>query len=427
MKIAIIGSGLTGMTAAWNLRKQGHEVTVFEKEKEPGGLARGFREPQWQDSVECFYHHIFTGDSDILSLFKDLGVSNSVEFRSPKTVMYYRGKFYPFDSIPSAILYPGLGLGSKIRFGFVGLYLRLFSPWKEMEKVTAEEWMLKYAGEHVYRSMWEPMMLGKFGEKYAKEVNMAWLWARIHSRSTSLGTFRGGFQTFINIFSEKLIANGVEIRFESNVTQIKRQKESSITVTADGKNDDFDRVIATISPAAFSAISPDLPADYRQSLLDLKNMGAVVMVLSLKHPLSPEGYYWYNLPKSEGFPFLSLVEHTNFVPRERFGNETIIYAGDYLETDHEYFSLPKNKLLQRVLPGLKKINPNFEEDCVINSWKFSAKYAQPIPFINQSEHIPSIETPINGLYLASMSQIYPWDRGMNYAVRMGNTVARMIG
>jgi protoporphyrinogen oxidase len=47
----------------------------FEKEKEPGGLARGFREPQWQDSVECFYHHIFTVISDILSLFKDLGVS----------------------------------------------------------------------------------------------------------------------------------------------------------------------------------------------------------------------------------------------------------------------------------------------------------------------------------------------------------------
>ena len=168
MKIAIIGSGLTGMTAAWNLRKQGHEVTIFEKEKEPGGLARGFREPQWQDSVECFYHHIFTSDSDILSLFKDLGVSNSVEFRSPKTVMYYRGKFYPFDSIPSAILYPGLGLRSKIRFRLVGLYLRLFSPLKEMEKFTAEEWSLKYAGEHVYRYMWEPMMLGKFGEKYAK-------------------------------------------------------------------------------------------------------------------------------------------------------------------------------------------------------------------------------------------------------------------
>lgn len=44
MKIAIIGAGLTGLTAGFRLSKQGHEVAVFEKEKTSGGLASGFKE-----------------------------------------------------------------------------------------------------------------------------------------------------------------------------------------------------------------------------------------------------------------------------------------------------------------------------------------------------------------------------------------------
>ena len=427
MKIAIIGAGMTGMTAAWNLKKQGHDVTIFEKENVPGGLARGFREPQWQDSVEMFYHHIFKSDSAILGLAKDLGLSDLVVFRSPKTVMFYKGKFYPFDTIPSAIAYPGLGFGiNKIRFGLVGLYLKLFSPWRQMEKVTAKEWMMKYAGESVYRSMWEPMMLGKFGENYADKVNMAWLWGRLHSRTTALGTFRGGFQAFIDLFAEKLRLAGVQFEFNKRVSQIRKLADSDFQIQTDDSEEHFERVIVTTSPQSFAAMAPDISEEYRSKLLDLKSMGAVVMVISLKNPLSPEGYYWYNLPKNEGYPCLALVEHTNFVPKDRYNGETIIYAGDYLETSHENFSLPREELLQKMIPGLKKINPDFDESWIIKSWKFSAAYAQPIPLINQSEKIPAIETPVNGMYLATMSQIYPWDRGTNYAVALGNEVSRVL-
>ena len=80
-------------------------------------------------------------------------------------------------------------------------------------------------------------------------------------------------------------------------------------------------------------------------------MGAVVMILALKQQLSTEGYYWYNMPKVAGFPFLALVEHTNFLSPEYFGGEHILYMGDYLDTDHEYFSLSQEELLERFLPS----------------------------------------------------------------------------
>ncbi|MCX8024804.1 MAG: oxidoreductase, partial [Thermanaerothrix sp.] len=173
-------------------------------------------------------------------------------------------------------------------------------------------------------------------------------------------------------------------------------------------------------------LCPQLPPEYLQGLLGLKSMGAVVMVVSLKRRLSEQGYYWFNLPKSAGFPFLALVEHTNFVSPEHFGGDHIVYCGDYLDPDHEYFRLSKEDLLARFLPALTRFNPKFSPDWVREAWLFRTPYAQPIPLINHSRNIPAIRTPLRGLYFASMSQVYPWDRGTNYAVQIARQAARLI-
>ena len=155
-------------------------------------------------------------------------------------------------------------------------------------------------------------------------------------------------------------------------------------------------------------------------------MGAVVMTLALKQPLSKDGYYWFNVPKDEGYPFLALVEHTNFVPAENFGGDRIIYAGDYLELGHEYFSMSDDELLERFIPAFKKFNPEFSREWVKKIWVSRTNYAQPVPLVNHSKNIPDIKTPIKGLYFASMSQVYPWDRGTNFAVEIGRKAARMM-
>jgi protoporphyrinogen oxidase len=188
----------------------------------------------------------------------------------------------------------------------------------------------------------------------------------------------------------------------------------------------YDQVLATTSPGLLSRLAPDLPEDYLQGLLALKSMGAVVLTMSLKHRLSEEGYYWFNMPKSAGFPFLALVEHTNYVSPENFSGEHILYAGDYLEPGHEYFSLSKEELLARFIPAIQRINPAFSEDWVIKTWVHKAAYAQPVPLVNHSRNIPAIQTPVSGLYFASMSQVYPWDRGTNFAVEIGRRAAKMM-
>jgi protoporphyrinogen oxidase len=428
MKIAIIGAGFGGLAAAWDLVKAGHEVTIYESADYVGGLASGFKEPAWEWSVEKFYHHWFASDKHMLGLIKELGWSDKVMFPRPYTVMYHEGKFYPFDSITKAILFPGLGWGlNKIRFGLVGLYLRLTPNWKPLEKVTVDEWMRKWAGEKVYKLMWEPLVIGKFGERHYKHVNMAWMWARLKARTTRLGTFEGGFQTFADLFAEKLRGMGVEIRLSAKVESIKRDPAAGrLILQSDRGGESYDKVLVTTSPALMARLSPELPKSYLEGLSKLESMGAVVMVLSLKQRLSEEGYYWYNIPKSAGFPFLAVVEHTNFLPKEKFGGDTIVYIGDYLEPDHEYFKLSDDELLKLFAPHLKKFNLRFEMDWVKKVRVFKTAYAQPVPLVNHSKNIPAIHTPVEGLYFASMSQVYPWDRGTNFAVEIGRRAAKMM-
>lgn len=430
--IAIIGAGIGGMAAAYDLVQAGHKVTIYEAAETVGGLASGFKEPYWDWSVEKFYHHWFASDRHMLGLIQELGWSEDVMFLRPYTVMYYKGKFYPFDAILQMALFPGLGWGiNKVRFGLVGLYLRLTNNWRGLEKTTVDEWMRRWAGNKVYELMWQPLMDGKFGERHATRVNMAWLWARIKARTTRLGTFRGGFQAFADRFAGRLRDMGVRIELNTGIKRIETDPENHssqgglLLYTPDGPRH-FDRCLVTTSPGLLARIAPELPDSYLQGLLSLKSMGAVVMVLSLKHQLSKEGYYWYNIPKNAGFPFLAVVEHTNFVKPEYFGGDHILYLGDYLDPDHEYFKLSQEELLERFLPALKQFNPDFDPTWVKKTWLFRTPYAQPVPEVNHSRNIPDIKTPLPGLYFASMSQVYPWDRGTNFAVEIGRRAAQVM-
>jgi protoporphyrinogen oxidase len=286
--------------------------------------------------------------------------------------------------------------------------------------------MRKWAGDRVYELMWQPLMEGKFGP-YNAEVNMAWMWARLKSRTTRLGTFLGGFQAFADALARRLQEMGVEIRLSQAVHSIHSHSQGGVSLdVGDGVQQRFDQCLVTTSPALLARLAPSLPGNYLEGLLKLRSMGAVVMVLALKRQLSEQGYYWFNLPKSAGFPFLALVEHTNYLPPDHYGGDHLLYCGDYLEMGHEYFKLSKEELLERFLPALPRINPKFTPDWVRETWLFRTAYAQPIPELNHSRNIPAIQTPMPGLFFASMSQVYPWDRGTNFAVEIGRRAANLM-
>ena len=107
-------------------------------------------------------------------------------------------------------------------------------------------------------------------------------------------------------------------------------------------------------------ITPSIPTQYASKVNNLQSIGAIVLVLALKKRLT--NHYWFNLPANAGFPFLALVEHTNFVSPSCFGGEHIIYCGQYLETNHRNFLMTPEEITRQYLPALTRFNQNFDEN-----------------------------------------------------------------
>ena len=429
LKIAIIGAGAAGLAAAWDFAEAGHQVAVYEAADRVGGLAAGFKDDGWDWTLEKFYHHWFANDDDILALAAEMGVRDRIIFPRPKTSYWLDGAPVRSEISPSALFLP-LSLAATLRMGLAGIFVKLTPRWQPFERVTADQWMRRWMGREAYDKFFKPLLIGKFAEQY-DQVPMSFMWARIVKRTLKLGTFIGGFQAFLDELARQLRAKGVAIHLRAPVEGI-GQAEGKPALRVGGEQLVFDRVLSTTSPRLLLRMAPDLLASsYGERVAALKSIGGLCVIFALRQPLMPDDTYWLNLPAAtadkskSAFPFLALVEHTNFISRAHYGGDHIVYCGDYVPPAHEYFQLSEAALVERFMPALKQVNPAFERDWIRKWWVWRAPYAQPVPELHHSRRIPGIRTPLPGLYWASMSQVYPWDRGTNYAVEIGRRAARL--
>jgi protoporphyrinogen oxidase len=430
LKIAIIGGGITGLSAAYDLLESGHEVSIFEAAGFTGGLASGFLDDGWEWPLEYYYHHLFTSDKYIIRLADELGISDKLYFPRPITSVVFQGGVVPFDSPKAWLTFPGFNILDVVRFGLISAYLRFTNPWVSLEQVTADWWLRRWYGDKIYETVWRPLLIGKFGPHYDK-ANMAWMWARLKVRSPRLGYFKGGFQSFVEALSNAVDQRGGELNLNSPVISINPTSDNQLSIKLSDHEVAFDRCLVTSSPSRLLRLAPDISGVYKQKLVELKSMGAVVLILALKKQLLPKAY-WLNLPAAStdkihnDYPFLALVEHTNYIDKVHYGGDHLVYCGDYTVPDHIYFDMDKEGIEELFLSVLDRFNPSFSPDWVRKSWLFRTRYAQPVPEVNHSKRIPDIETPVKNLYYASMSQVYPWDRGTNYAVDIGRRAARIM-
>lgn len=427
MRVAIIGAGVAGLAAAHDLARGDQRVTVYEAADTAGGLASGFRDPRWEWPLERFYHHLFQTDAAIRALAASIGYGDKLFFRRVTTAQWWNGRGYAVDGPLQLLRFPALPLVDRVRFGAAIAYLKYaLRDWRPLERTTAAAWTRRWMGETAYRAFMRPLLEGKFGQ-HAEEVNMAWLWARFKARTFQLGYFVGGFQGFADALLAHVQRAGVEVALRTPIGALVPTSGGGWRITpapgadSGAQEADFDAVIVTGSPGLLSRLAPQLPSDYLGRIAQLRSMGAVVLTIALRQRLM-EQIYWLMPPKDQ-FPFLALVEHTNFIEPEHYGGDHLVYCGDYLDPSHEYFSMTQDELLARFLPALAKINPRFDPSWVRAAWLHREPYAQPIVTLNHSRNIPPLATPLPGLFWASMSQVYPWDRGTNFAVELGQRVA----
>jgi protoporphyrinogen oxidase len=430
MRVGIIGGGVAGMIAAYRLLQRGHSVSLYEASPFLGGLVRTFEVGGGR--LEAFYHHLFSTDTTIASLIEELGLGEDLKWIDSKVGFYHGGKLYDFITPMDLLKFTPVPFLDRIRMGLAALYLRRQKDGARYENITAVEWVKRYMGEGAYANVWGPLLRGKFGDAY-DQLAMVWLWNKIYLRFASrkgvsqkeqLGYLFGSFGAYIDELERRLRASvRAEINTGAAVEQVVVEEGKARGLQlASGERIDFDAVIACMPAHVFARLAPQLPDAYMRKLTETRWQWAMCYIMALKRPLSH--IYWMNIADDE-VPFIACIEHTNFIPKEQYGGNHIVYLSNYLHPEHHYFKMDVEQIEREYLPHLTKINPEFTPDWINERWLFKGPYAQPVVTIGYKDKIPEHRTPIPGLYLATMSQIYPEDRGQNYSIKMGEQVASM--
>ena len=424
-RTAVLGAGALGLTAALRLAQRGEKVTVLEREPLPGGLAAGFRvggeDGPW---LEKFYHHLFRSDRHAIGLIRELGLEADLTWHRVPTVTLRDGRPWQLDSPTTLLRFRPLPVMDRLRMGAALAYLRALPSPGPLEGRTAVDWIRRWMGPASFDVVWGPLLAGKFGAS-AETIAMPWFWARVHDRTPELGYLTGGFQRLYQALADAVVRHGGEVALEREVTRISTDGDG-LAVShrpaggGEERTDRFERVISTLATRLTCRLTPALPDDYRRRYEWGQAYGAHCLVLALDRPLT--NAYWMNV-NDPGFPFMALVEHTNMRAPWEYGGRHLVYLGNYRPMDDPLLKAPTDQVLEEFLPALERVNPAFERSWVTDAWSFAAPFAQPIVTTEYRDHIPPFETPVPGLWLANMFQVYPHDRGQNYSIELGERVA----
>ena len=380
-------------------------------------------------SIEKHYRHIFKSDKYVINLINELELLDKLQWKKTKMAYYSDKGLYEFGTPKSLLKYKPLTLIEKIRFGIGYLKIKLIKNYKKIENYTAEQWMIKNCGKSVYEKIWEPLLISKFGNKKS-EVSMVWLWGKINLRSTSsesdgerLGYLEGSFETLTSKLEKYLQKKNCIIKTNEEVIKVYKKDNDYIVKTTSNELE-FDFVISTLSYNITQLIFDGLlDKDEIEKMNKIDYTCARTLLIFSKRSLTP--FYWINIG-NKNVPFGGIIEHTNMIKSDTYNKTNLIYISNYMDKSDRLYKIDKNELFNEYYNHLKTINKDFKESDIIDIQCFEEENAQPIIKTNYSDYLLNMNLKEKGIYIANMAQIYPEDRGMNYAVKIGYEVAKLI-
>ncbi len=458
--IAIIGSGFLGLTLALRLAESGNRVTVYESAPEIGGLASA-----WQigDDIvwDKHYHVTLLSDSFTRKIVEEIGLADEFEWVETKTGFYTDGKLVSMSNTLEFLQFPPLDLISKFRLGATIFYASRVKDWKALEKVSVEDWLTKLSGKRTFEKMWKPLLMAKLGEAY-KETSAAFIWATIQrmyaARNSGLkremfGYVRGGYARVLEKFGEHLKAKGVEILLNSRVEKIEHidgktiltaetqrsedfKKEICPQINTDGHRlktgetvavaeavskdqrpktkSQFDQIILTCPSNVAAKILPQLSETEKTKLENIKYQGIVCASVLIKKSLS--NFYVTNI--TDETPFTGIIEMSALVDKKEFGGNALVYLPKYVAPDDELFEKTDAEIEEIFVSALVKMYSHFKRKDV-EAFKVSrVRQVFPLPTLDYSENVPSVETSLKNVFIVNSAQITNGTLNVNETVAL---------
>jgi protoporphyrinogen oxidase len=426
----IVGAGFTGLSAGFELARAGKKVLILEGDSGPGGLAGNFH---FRDGVtiEKFYHHWFNNDEYVPKLVKELGLSDEIVTLSSRTGVYFNGRLWKLSTPLDLLRFKALSLVNRVRLGLLVLQVRRIKDWRTIEHLSIREWLEPLCGSTVFRVVWEPLIQSKFSV-YKDAVNAVWMWKKLVLRGSTrddkgkeqLAYYKGGFGKLAEAIAADIRKHGGEIRYGAPVTGVKADGGQIKSVTANGEEISARQFLFTPAFAVIANIlAPVADAPWLKALRRVNYLGNMCLVLELDRSLSDT--YWLNV-NDPGFPFVGVIEHTNFDSPENYDGKHIVFLSRYLAKEDPVWRYGDDQYLAFALEHLKRMFPDMERSWVHDFRVWRAEFAQPVTERGYSEYVPGQATPFSNAWISTMAHIYPEDRGTNYAIREGRSVASMI-
>ena len=406
-QVAVIGGGITGLTAAHQLLKQGVQVSLFEAQPSVGGLSSTFDFGPFR--WDRFYHCILTSDMSLRTLLDELGLSSQLRWRKTQVGFYSRNELHCMTRPVDLLRFPCLSLLSKIRFGLGILYSAYMCNGDGLESVPLKDWTIRVFGQDLYREMWEPLLRCKLGDMRS-EASAAFLWSTIRrlystrekgvEKTEQLGYIEGGYRVVLDRLVEQIRQMGGRIYPGVRLEKIEAT-EDGIGISGQGAFREFDACLMTVPTPAILGMVRDLSDEYKARLSMPKYLGIVCVALVLRRSLSP--YYLTNV--TDDVPFTGIVEMTNLIEGAAAAGRSLVYLPKYTSPSDPLFNLSDDEVWDRFAPALFRIHPSLKSSEIESMHIFRERFVQPVPTLNYSEQAPTVSTGIPHLFVANSTQI----------------------
>jgi protoporphyrinogen oxidase len=428
---AIIGGGMLGMTLAHRLRSKGEQVTLFEAADHLGGLAAAWRlgDVTW----DRHYHVTLLSDTRLRGLLAELGLEREMRWVATRTGFYTGSEFYSMSSTMEFLRFRPLSLFQKLRLGATIYHASKLKEWRQLERITATDWLVRWSGEETAQAIWIPLLRAKLGENYTK-VSAAFIWAiiarmyaarRTGVKKEMFGYVPGGYARILERFQELLVAEGVRLKLAHPAKRIGAASGNRICVELkNGQKETFTRVISTLPAPLAAELCPTLTSDEKGKLESIQYQGIVCASVLLKKRL--RGFYITNITDPT-VPFTAVIEMSALVDRSHFGGNTLVYLPKYVPSDDAFFSLSDREIQSVFVAALRRMYPHIEQEDVLSFRVSRIRYVLSLPTLRYSERLPSMDTSVPGVYVVNSAHIVNGTLNVNETIRLADrAMARLL-
>lgn len=396
-----------GLALARRLAGQGHSVSVYEADKQLGGLAthHDFGGFFW----DRFYHVILPTDTYLLDFLKDIGLREHVGWTTTQTGFFVDEQFHPLNSSVDFLRFPPLSLWSKFRLALTILYCSRVNDWRRLERITVDQWLTRLSGRKTFDKLWKPLLLAKLGVQYQR-VSAVFIWTYIKrmfsardsaAQKEQLGYVRGGYKRVFETLQQDIERAGGSVHSGSQVKAITPAPQHGIQLQLQDGTANFDKVVFTAPTSVLSHLVPDSLASVEERGAAVEYLGVVCVVLVTRQPLMP--YYVLNIADAR-IPFTGVIGMSNVVPSAETAGLHLTYLPKYVTADDPLLQSSDDEILAQFLAGLKLLFPAFDQEQIVSRHVNRAAKVQPLQVIGFSDIVPRSQSRHPDFFVLNTAQ-----------------------